>query len=125
MSQQILESQVEVLSASIQVVIAENRELKGEIKRLTSVVMATITETVVTHSEYAERHGISRTLLYSKPWLFPNFGVGDFPGGRRAWKLSTVLSWEKASTKEHECNWLAMPRKKRESIMCNGTRKAG
>ena len=60
---------------------------------------------------------LSKSKVYSSPWLLPNYGLSDYATATKRWKWETWEKWHEKSEKERRSEWLALPLKTREEIM--------
>jgi len=74
-------------------------------------------------ADIARMMGCAVNTVKNKPFLLPNFGLSDFPSGRRKWRLETVMKWLEKSPEDHERTWYGISTAERRRMM--SARKMG
>lgn len=69
--------------------------------------------------EIARREGLSPRSVYHNDYIhyLPNFGVSDYPDGRKRWKFETYMNWIKIPPTERKSMWINMSAREREKIV--------
>ena len=60
--------------------------------------------------------GISRNQARSRPWLLPNYGISEFPGKVKKWRVATYRTWMRIAPRARELDWHEMSAPKRRNI---------
>ena len=60
---------------------------------------------------------ISKNQARSRPYLLPNYGVSDYPGRIRKWRVETYRAWIQTSPTQHKQEWNIKSFRERQVIM--------
>ena len=60
---------------------------------------------------------LSKSKIYSSPWLIPNFGLSDYATATKRWKWDSWEKWQEKDEVERRKEWLSLPNKTKEEIM--------
>lgn len=92
--------------------------LKAEIEEmracLNSIRAKLVMPEVLYVSDVAKLEDLSISGIKKSPWLLPNFGVSEYPGGRCRWTYDTVRRWRDIPVKERVSMWRTYRSNKRE-----------
>jgi|APSaa5957512622_1039677.scaffolds.fasta_scaffold45793_3 hypothetical protein len=75
------------------------------------------TKKVYTFEDICRMLCISKNQLRARPYLLPNYGVPDYPGRIRKWRVETYHAWMETSAIQREREWSAKSTRERQTII--------